>query len=362
MKDSHTKSLSLVLFCGIILTIVLTSPQSSYAQASEGPQISYWGIFQPRLSYGSNEDTSTNRFGYGIRRARFRVELQLKNKIGVRYDVDVASGSLQSVDLFAFYRASPKVQVRFGIMPSAQPRAHIFTPLPVIDGFDRAVIAEQWAAATLGGGGRDFGLDIQYQTDSWTLVGFLHNGDGSFSRSRGNFSQTISSQNATGDVDRTVMATSAYAAYRFPSLPDLEIGGYLSYNPAKNPNTDGREYTSYATHIYYGAIPGSLPFRLKFDLIGINFQGDNEQESLGVSVLGAVRLTDYSEFFARYENVQPDTDLENNDFISAGITFSVSKLMGGNYSDQRFTLGYSLLDTPGETSQHLVVLQLQLML
>ena len=338
-------------------------PKPGYAQSSEGPQLSYWGIFQPRLSYGSSEDTSTNRFGYGIRRARFRVQVQLQNQIGVRYDVDVASGGLQSVDLFAFYNASPEVTVRFGIMPSAQPRAHIFTPLPFIDGFDRAAVAEQWAAATLGGGGRDFGVDVTYQNEAWTLVGFLHNGDGSFSRSRGNFSQTISSENATGDVDRTVMAVSGYAAHRFAGLPGVEVGGYLSYNPAKNPNTGGREYFSYASHVYYGANPGSQPFRVKLDLVGINFQGDEEQETLGVSILGAVRLTEFSEFFARYENIQPDVDFDGNNFVSAGVTFSVSKLLGGNYHDQRFTLGYSMLDTPSsELKQHLVVLQLQLMI
>ena len=349
------------LFVSLILITLCSISQPVNAQSDNLPEIGIWGAFQPRVTYGSNETTSTNRFGYGLRRARFRVEV-MKNKIGVRYDADFASGVFQSVDLFGFYDLSPEVRIRVGVMPSAQPRAHIFTPIPLIDSFDRAAIAEQWAGSTLGGGGRDFGFDVTYQTAAWTLVGFLHNGDGSFSRSRGNFAQTISSENATGDVDRTVLATSVYAAHRFQSLQNVEVGVYLSQNPSKNPNTNGREYFSYAAHAYYGPVPGSQPFRFKVDLIGINFQGDEEQESLGISVLGAVRLTEASEFFARFENAQQDIDFDGNDFYTVGASLSLSKLTGGNFSDQRVTLGYSLMDTPGETSQHLVVLQLQVIL
>lgn len=354
----------------ILITLLLLTSRTSFAQEDQFPKIDFWGAFQPRISYGSADDTSAtmNRFGYGIRRARIRAEVMLVEKLGVRYDADFASGTFQSVDLFAFYRFSDNVTMRFGIMPSAQPRAHIFTPIPLIDGFDRAAIAEQWAGSTLGGGGRDFGLDLQYQTPEWTAVAFLHNGDGSFSRIRGNFSQTISSESVTRGIDRSVLATSFYVAHRFASLEGVEIGGYVSQNSSKNPNTVGpmgvgRDYVSYAAHAYYGANPGSQPFRLKLDLIGISFQGDDEQERFGVSILGAARLNDYMELFARYENAQQDTQIDNTgtDFISGGLTFSLSKFNGGNYSDQRATLGYSMLESPTGNQQHLIVLQWQFM-
>ncbi|MFK7848240.1 MAG: hypothetical protein AB8G77_23335 [Rhodothermales bacterium] len=337
---------------------------SSYGQEKNKPTIDMWGVFQPRLSYGASDDTTANvnRAGFGIKRARLRVEVGLNNKIGVRYDSDFASGVFQTVDLFAFYRVSPNVQLRVGIMPSAQPRAHIFTPIPLIDGFDRAAIAEQWGAATLGGGGRDFGMDVQYQTDEWTLVGFLHNGDGSFSKTRGNFSQTISSESATNGVDQTSLATSFYAAHRVPGIKGVEVGGYLSFNPTKNANTvvegfGGRKYFSYATHAYYGAEPGSQPFRLKFDLIGINYEGAGDQKRLGMSFLGAVSANEYLEFFGRYENIKKDVNFDADNFWSAGVTFSLSKFKGGPFSTQRATLGYSMLDTPEGAQEHLVVLQ-----
>lgn len=356
--------LCFVVSVGLPVHVHVANAQSDNLQA-----IKFWGVFQPRLSYGSSDDSTgvTDRFGYGIRRARFRVEVALKNKLGVRYDGDFASGSFQSVDLFAFMNVSPAVTVRLGIMASAQPRAHIFTPIPVIDGFDRPVVAEQWAGSTIGGGGRDFGLDVQYRTSEWTLIGFLHNGDGSFSRSRGNFSQTISSESATGGIQRSVLAASAFLAHRFAAVPGLEVGGYVSSNPSKNPNTEdafgqGRDYFSYAAHAYYGAEPGSQPFRLKLDLIGINYDGAVEQKHLGVSMLGAVRLNAYAEVFARYENVQRDTRFAGNDFISAGATFSLSKLNGGSYANQRATLGYSMLESPSGNREHLVVLQWQFVL
>ena len=363
-KEKTTFSLLLSLFLFLLI------PQTSSAQDDQFPKIDFWGAFQPRISYGAMEDTSAtlNRFGYGIRRARIRAEVMLVEKLGVRYDADFASGTFQSVDLFAFYRFSDNVTMRFGIMPSAQPRAHIFTPIPQIDSFDRAAIAEQWAGSTLGGGGRDFGIDLQYQTPEWTAVAFLHNGDGSFSRVRGNFSQTISSESATRGIERSVMATSFYVAHRFASLKGVEIGGYVSQNTSKNPNTVGpmgvgRDYVSYAAHAYYGANPGSQPFRLKLDVIGISFQGDDEQERFGVSILGAARLNAYTELFARYENAQQDTQIDDTgtDFFTAGLSFSLSKFNGGNFSDQRATLGYSMLESPSGNQQHLIVLQWQFM-
>lgn len=344
--------------------LCLVFPQGASAQEVNYPTFNYWGIFQPRLSYGSMEDSTstTNRLEHGIRRARFRLEIGLMKNLEVRYDADFASGTFRSVDLFVMSRLSENWTLRAGIMASAQPRAHIFTLLPFIDGYDRAAVAEQWAGMTLGGGGRDFGVDLRYQTPAWTVVGFIHNGDGSFDRQRSNFAQTLSSESTTRGVDRTVVATSIFVAHRFQSLEGVEVGAYLSQNPRKNPNTagasgEGREYVSYAAHLYYGAVPGSQPFRFKFDLIGIDFQGDDDQQYFGASVLGAARLNDYMEFFARYENVQRDTNFDGNDFFNAGVTFSLSKLKGGDYHTHRATFGYGLLDAPDGNQQHQVVLQ-----
>lgn len=350
----------------VVFFVFLSMAVLPAAAQQLNPKLTFWGVFQPRVSHGTSQAADTSdaatleRFGFGMRRARLRVELATANNIGVRYDADFASGSFRSVDLFAFWRASEQLQLRMGIMPSAQPRAHIFTPIPWIDGYDRAAVAEQWAASTLGGAGRDFGLDIQYQTPEWTIIGFLHNGDGSFDRQRGNFAQTISSASATGNVERVSLATSAYIAHRFASLPGVEVGGYLSFNPAENPNTEtaagtGRKYVSYAAHAYYGADPGSQPFRLKLDLIGIDY--DDDQQFLGYSVLGAVRLAEYAEFFARYENIQQDTAFDGNDFVSAGFTFSLSKLAGGDYHTQRATLGYSRMETLAGEIEGLLVFQ-----
>ena len=81
-----------------------------------------------------------------------------------------------------------------------------------------------------------------------------------------------------------------------------------------------------------------------------------------MSILGAVRLAPHAEFFARYENAKQDTDLDGNDFISAGINFSLSKLHGGPFASERITLGYSMLETPAGDKEHLAVLQWNLVL
>jgi len=336
------------------------------AQSDQYPKFNFVGMFQPRISYGIAEDSTTSayRFGFGIRRARLRLEARLMEKLGVRYNVGFARGPVRSIDLFTFYQLSNEVRIRMGIMASAMPRSRNLTSSRLLDGIDRAVIAEQWGRVTIGGSGRDFGVDMQYQVPEWTAILFLHNGDGSFDGSRGNYSQSISNEAATGGISRSILATSFYLSHRLPSLVGVEIGGFLSQNTSKNPNTasesgEGRDYVSYAAHVYYGAEPGSQPVRLKLDFIGINFKGEEEEEWKGVSILGAVRLKDHMELFARYENAQKGIQLDGTQFLSGGLIYSISKLNGGNYSDQRATLGYSMLDSFTGKLQHLIVLQWQ---
>ena len=342
---------------------------SGRAQSDQYPKINFAGMFQPRISYGIADDSTTTayRFGFGIRRARLRMEARLLEKVGMRYHADFTRGLVRTVDLFAFYQLSNRVRIRMGVMASAMPRSRNLTSSRLIDGIDRAVIAEQWGRVTIGGSGRDFGVDVQYEVPDWTAILFLHNGDGSFDRSRGNYSESISSEAATGGISRSILATSFYVAHRFPSLKGVEVGAYLGQNASRNPNTagesgQGRDYWSYAGHIYYGAEPGSQPVRLKLDVIGINFNGEEREEWIGVSLLGAVRLRDHMELFARYENAKEDAQLDGTSFISGGLIFSVSKLNGGNYSDQRATLGYSMLDSSTGKQQHLIVLQWQFVL
>ncbi len=340
------------------------------AQERQLPRFTFWGELQTRASVGlvDRADDNQERLGWGVRRARARFVLTLSDGLGANYDVDVASGSLQSVDLFAFYNATDNVRIRAGRMASAQPRAHIGTLLPFIDAVARPAIAERWGASTIGGDGRDFGLDVRYLTDELELSAFLHNGDGSFSTDRGNVRQEISGGSATGGVDRVAQAFSVYGAYSPSVLPGVEVGGYASYNTAEGPNTDrgsgGSTYTSYAAHAYWGAVPGSQPLRVKADAIGIRYEDaapNGKDAFVGASLFGAIGIREVAEVFVRAE-VLDTADRGSERFYTTGASLSVSALRGLPYHEERFTLAYAngLPDTDDPVNQHLLVVQFQI--
>lgn len=345
--------------------VFLLCAGSVSAQERQSPRFTFWGALQTRASVGLTDgaDDDQARVGWGVRRARARAVLTLSNGLGANYDVDVASGSLQSVDLFAFYNVNDNVRIRAGRMASAQPRAHVGTPLPFIDAVSRPAIAERWGQRTIGGDGRDFGVDVRYRTDELELSAFVHNGDGSFATDRGNVRQEISSGDATGGLNRVAQAVSGYVGYSPAALRGVEVGGYASYNSAEGPNTNGRSYASYAAHLYWGAEPGSQPLRLKADAIGIHYEGDDDQRVLGLSLFGAARPTLFSEVFARAERLTPDLDRGRADlFLTAGASVSVSALRGLPYHQEWFTLAYAngLPDVDNPVNQHLLVVQFQI--
>jgi hypothetical protein len=366
----------------VLFALLLAS--SAAAQTDRSPRFTFWGELQPRASVGFSEaregDDDDARAGWGVRRARARFRLFLASGLGANYDVDVASGSLESVDLYAFYQPpNPYWYFRVGRMASAQPRAHIGTLLPFIDAVSRPAIAERWGAATIGGDGRDFGVEARYLSSDSEALLFLHNGDGSFGPGRGNVRNEIAS-GATGGVDRTVQAVSVAGRY-FPSGENgFEVGGYAGYNASRNPNTAGRTYASYSGHLYWGADPGSRPLRLKADAIGVTYFDSEDGLAVGdpgsgawvygLSGFAAVALSPQSEVFARGELVTTDSEGVARPyardsaefFVTAGGSYSISAARGLPYHEQRVTLAYAnrLPESEGIGSEHLVVLQLQI--
>jgi hypothetical protein len=343
------------------------------------------GTFQPRLSAGLTTDGAaedTERIGFGLRRARFRATATFRSDFGVHYDVDLGSGNLDSVDLYAFYNAAERWRLRFGYLAGPQPRAYVFTSHTRIDAVERAAIAERWSRGTIGSRGRVFGFETRYQTDELTLEVLAHNGEGSFDRTRGNFRESPSGSSeessVTRGVDQTSLAASAFAAYEPAALPGFEIGGYAGYNASRNPNTaldddlPGRDYFGYSGHLYWGAYPGSQPIRIKGEVIGIRyFELDGraavapEQHALGWAAFGALRVLGHGEVFGRYEQFYDDVTEDSpgaDAFVTAGASYSLSARRGLDYRQERVTLAYAnqLPDDAARATQHLVVLQFQL--
>ena len=358
-------------------TLFSLNPTLAFAQSTSESDVSVTlgGILQAETSYGwitqDEEGGERDRLGFGLRRTRLQVTARIGPKGGAFVHLDADGGTFGILDAFVMYNPSRHLRLRLGRMASAQPRAFILTPVIAMDATERAAIALLWNGATLGSKGRDFGLDLRYMNEQVEAIFFIHNGDGSFDRMLGNYQQNIVGD-VTGGVDRSLskMAVSSYIAFRPQAVRGLEVGGFAGYNGSRNPNTvaggEGRTYASYSAHAYWGAEPGSQPIRLKADVIGVRYEEVPRvlsQHTLGLSMLGALAVHQAAELFGRFETFDPSLDQEGLRmfFVTAGLSFSPSKMRGRPYSQERLTLGYSarIPEDDDVPMHHLLVLQVQ---
>ena len=320
------------------------------------------GGIQPRVSLADSEDQS--RYGFGLRRARIQARVFYRDLAGVEYDVDGGSGTIQSVDLFAFANLSEAVQARVGYFAVAQPRGGILTPYPLIDAVDRAAIVERWFAGTIGGDGRDLGADVSYQSGPAFATLAVHNGAGSYDRATGNVREGISSTDVVGGPETAGLALTAAASYEVS--PGVEVGAFAGVNGADPARTarggQGRDYATGGAHLYWGAVPGSQPVRIKLDALAIAYEDDalGGQDAAGVSAFGAVRVLGAGEAFARAERYWADLDGDPSDYVTAGLSYSASAARGAPYHRARMTLGYQYRGGDALPDAHLVILQGQL--
>ncbi|MEM6338148.1 MAG: porin [Bacteroidota bacterium] len=366
----------------VALAFVLSLPSASQAQVQNQVKtragtfdLLVQGGFQPRFSYAvvNGEDEDQTRVGFGIRRARLQLIGSLDSKFGVHYDGEFTGGTLGSVDLFAFYQPNEQWRFRLGVMPSAQPRGHIYTPFALIDGIDRPVIAERWASNTLGGAARDFGVEAQYTAEQAIVNVFFGNGDGGFSRTQGNFREAPSGSSVTSDTETEGLEAGAVLRFMPASMSGFEFGGHAAINAAKNPNTRlannaGRTFASYSAHAYYGANPGSQPVRVKLEAIAINFQEsenapfDDSANHLGLAAFGAVGAFANGELYARLETYDADAPAGADTYITVGATYSLSAAEGLPFEKARITFGYTY-EQPGleaAPDEHIAAVQMQL--
>lgn len=330
-----------------------------------------WGFaLQPRLSYATSANDTTERVGFGLRRARLRGTILHRQKTGIQIQMDFAGGVASVVDLFLLYRLDPRWTFRLGHMPSAQPRGYIFTPFHTVDSIERIAINDRWARSTIGGTGRDTGIEAAFQDARNRLVLFVHNGDGNLSNLRGNFREGIGPLRATAGVDTRGIAISGFASRTFEQLPGLEIGGYASYNASRNPNTarsseePGRTVTSYTAHAYWGALPFSQPVRLKAEVMGMHFgeePGTTEQDVFGWSGMGMIRLAKGAEWIAGVEQLWLERGQDPNLYLQTGISLSPSWRRDEPFLRERIHLIYMYGENTGlnDDAQHLIVLQFQ---
>lgn len=366
MSDRRSVS-GFLLAIASALVVLLASP----AAARQAATIGISGGVQLRATAGNSGSLEQDRLGFGIRRARLKFNAQLSKGPGAFVQVDGAGGELSVLDFFVFYDLSPGLRIRAGRLISAQPRAFIRTGMNQIDGVDRPAVAESWGRATLGGDGRDFGVDARFRRGAIEAILFVHNGDGSWDRQRGNYRESLSGGTATGGMDRTRLAVSGALTVSPAAVSGLELGIFGGFNPVEGPNTAvggiGRTYATFGGHAYFGASPGSQRIRLKADVVGITFEalpGGETQQSLGISLFGALGMSRHAEVYVRTEALE--ADLNGSDdadgFFSAGLSFSPSARRGGAYHAERITLDYGRFKG-GQLlaeAENLLTLQLQL--
>ncbi|HMB89482.1 MAG TPA: hypothetical protein VKP65_01460 [Rhodothermales bacterium] len=360
----------------LVLVVLLVAPASAQKNTKKDVELVLSGLVQTEANYGwisnAQADEERTRLGFNLRRVRLRATAHVGPKAGAFIHLDADNGDFGILDAFVFYEFTPRLRFRMGRMASAQPRALILTPVVMMDATERAAIALLWNGSTLGMKGRDFGLDLRYKTAQAEAIIFVHHGDGSFDRLRSNYQPNIVGD-VTGGAEWGIedMAVSGYLAFTPQSLRGVEVGGFVGYNGRKNPNTvvndEGRDYLSYAAHLYWGATPGSQAVRLKADVIGVQYEETPvvaSQQSLGLSLLGAVSVHRAAEVFARVESYNPNLDAEGEQllFVTGGFSFSLSQLRGQPYPQERITFGYNvrLSEVDDVPTHHLAVLQLQL--
>ncbi len=349
-----------------VAAFLVTVPYAS-AQVGLGSdlRLDVAGGIQPRASVGVEEGAATEtRYGFGLRRARIQARVLYHDLGGVEYDVEGGSGTVESVDLFAFANLSDRLQARVGYFPVAQPAGAIRTPYFLIDAVDRAAVIERWLAGTLGGDGRDLGADLTYAGGRTTVSLALHNGFGTFQRETNNFREGISGSDVVNGVETPGVAVSSFVTYR--AGPGVEVGLYGGYNGAGSDRTDrgsgGRDYASGGAHLYWGDVPGSQPLRLELDAVALRYADDGagSQDQAGLSAFGAARVLGHGEAFVRAERYWNDLDRSGDDFLTAGLSYSPSAARGAPYHRARLTLAYHFRTSDVLDRAHLVILQGQL--
>ncbi|MDT7857739.1 hypothetical protein RQM47_13890 [Rubrivirga sp. S365] len=350
------------------LVVLLAAPPASAQRAPLAPDFDLVvsGGIQPRASVGVEDAEGDDevRYGAGLRRARLQVRVLYRDLAGVEYDVDGGAGRVQSVDLFAFVALAEGVQARAGYFPVAQPRGGILTPYFLIDAVDRAVVAERWLAGTVGGDGRDLGVDVTVARGRTLATLTVHNGAGTLNPAAGNVREGISNPDVAGGPETSGLAVSAAASHQVGG--GVEVGAFAGLNAAGPERTDrgagGRSYTTGGAHLYWGAVPGNQPVRLKLDALALRYADDGRggQSAVGLSALGAVRVLDHGEAFARAERFWADTDADADDYLTAGLSYSPSGALRGPYHRARLTLAYQYRDGAALPDAHLVILQGQL--
>lgn len=350
-----------------LLLFTLPTANRAFSQSARAPVITLGddvsfrlgGTLQPRFTYDhfggpENADNSVEAAAFGVRRARLRFYGNIGDDFVLFLQMEGSGASAQLMDIRVAYRLYKDWFIRAGRFVGAQPRAFAMTLHSSLDAIERPAIGEVWARGTVGADGRDYGMELYYKTRKAEVRLYTHNG-----ANNDNFRPNTGGNRPTADRGFKP-AWSAYASYNPSILDGLEVGLFGGYNPSANsytaytPQYEGRKYSNYSAHIYWGADPGSQPVRLKADYVGIRYKSFElssfnnfteqpfQQTVSGASLFASVMPSDVLEAFTRVEYVDfghPDDSYDT--FLTLGATYSMSAARGKAFGNAKLTLAWS---------------------
>lgn len=292
----------------LFLTVVIVLLASSLMTAQEFPKptVRIGGTIQAMLSMAeTNADTS--QIGVGLRRVRIRAYTNFGKKVSGFVQFEATSFKL--LDARVTYKFSPVFQLRVGRFIGAGVMGGGLTSHTKLDIVERPVSAQKWAAATIGGDYRDYGVALIGSKSGFSYNLTFHNGNGAMNVKASH--KSIGSQYVSG------MAVSAMASYSPQALKGLKVGGYFGQG-----NKYYNDYSSFSGYLYY--TPGPYKFKAEY----ISWTNKNlpvEVTSNGFYVFGAYKITKKIELLARFEQYDPNADLDNDEQtdITVGAAYSI---------------------------------------
>jgi hypothetical protein len=296
---------------------------------SLNPSLKINGTIQAVGSYAQTS-TDTNQVGFGLRRVRVRLTANFSDHIKGFVQYEMTSFSL--LDARIEYIFTPKVQIRVGRFVGAGLRAAGLTSHYDIDIIERVNSALIWAKKGIGTDYRDYGAEIIAKTGDFTGRLWVHNGLGS--------KNIVPSERATATIKNEEFAVTGMGIFMPKSIKGLELGGHIGVG---NSNLD-RNYIDYSGFIYYEP----KPIRLKAEFVTLiennaknTVNGPADLIFLGYYLFGAYRVAKNYELLGRFEIVDEDLDINNNEetYFTLGASYSIYP---ENWKASKITTAYVL--------------------
>lgn len=323
--------------------------------------------FQPRFSYGSDIESEDTRFGFGVRRLRFRTYVGIGSNLSFFTQLEGSGTSVQFLDIRVDYKIRPTLTLRFGRFAGAQPRAMALTLHNDIDAIDRIAIAEYWTKHQTGTDARDYGIEAVYKPNRFEYRLFVHNGFGQL-----NYRSSINDESATQFSNRNELAISSMVRFFPNNNPNSELGIFAGCNGTRGAYGAPKNSYSIAAHAYHGTFPGHFPLRFKADFIHTQFnnvritsptQSTTNQQFTGASGFTGYLLRPDTELFAhgeiyRHTNLSPLG--EDVIILLLGVSHSFT-VNNSKPFQNKITLAFGHRDdTITRTSARLIQAQFQL--